>query len=556
MYNVVPLDLTATPCSALECAVVKVTSRLKSALIVCIYRPPSSKAEWEVKFNECLDYLHSLNLPLLIAGDFNVNLRTNDSFAEDLKACYSLKQVIKEATRVTQKSCTLIDHIYISNDIALHNSGVFNLHLSDHLATYAQICNFGTSIKSASSHAPALTYRSTKHLDQQRLLTDLSTVPWHEISNQDTVDDALYTFETLLTEVWDVYAPRKRKQRQRKNTPWMIDDVLNQIRRRNKLYSLFQRNNSDANWMAYKQARNYATNCIRMAKRNYLLSTAADSQKFWKIIKQCTGLNRKRQIEPPWPRSSPAISKITSDTINKFFTSTIEQIASAFSPSNDGLQPVTSSAGIKKLHGSGIYSIRLCSSDDVTKAVNALAFPATTRTDNISLQLLKISLPAVATPIANIFNMLITTTTFPSSWKIGQVVPIYKKGNCASFASYRPVTLLPLLSKAMEHIVHQQLKAYLDEQQVLSSAPHGFRSKRSCCSALLTISNNLSAAKNDGRFSAIAALDYTWAFDTINHEILLPKLAAINFDYNSLSWFSSYLSGRQQYISYNSAQSD
>ena len=108
----------------------------------------------------------------------------------------------------------------------------------------------------------------------------------------------------------------------------------------------------------------------------------------------------------------------------------------------------------------------------------------------------------------------------------------------------------------MEHIVHQQLKAYLDEQQVLSSAPHGFRSKRSCCSALLTISNNLSAAKNDGRFSAIAALDYTRAFDTINHEILLPKLAAINFDYSSLSWFSSYLSGRQQYISYNSAQSD
>ena len=152
--------------------------------------------------------------------------------------------------------------------------------------------------------------------------------------------------------------------------------------------------------------------------------------------------------------------------------------------------------------------------------------------------------------------MSITTTTFPLSWKIGQVVPIYKKGNRASFASYRPVTLLPLLSKAMEHIVHQQLKAYLDEQQVLSSAQHGFRSKRSCCPALLTISNNLSAAKNDGRFSAIAALDYTRAFDTINHEILLRKLAAINFDSNSLSWFSSYLSGRQQYISYNGAQSD
>ena len=135
-------------------------------------------------------------------------------------------------------------------------------------------------------------------------------------------------------------------------------------------------------------------------------------------------------------------------------------------------------------------------------------------------------------------------------------VPVHKKENRADYANYRPITLLLLLCKVMEHVVHEQLKCYLEEQHTIDSAQHSFRSKRSCCSALLELSNNLSTAKNAGLFLAVAALDYTQAFDTINYSLLLNKLERIGFDKNAVTWFSSYLFQRQQYMCYNGIASD
>ena len=119
------------------------------------------------------------------------------------------------------------------------------------------------------------------------------------------------------------------------------------------------------------------------------------------------------------------------------------------------------------------------------------------------------SLSQQATPIATIFNLSIDKSVFLSAWKIGQVVPVYMIENRVDYVNYRPITLLPSLSKVIEHVVHEQLKCYLEEHHTIVFAQHGYRSKRSCCSALLTQSNNLSTTKNAGLFSAVAALNYT-----------------------------------------------
>ena len=144
-------------------------------------------------------------------------------------------------------------------------------------------------------------------------------------------------------------------------------------------------------------------------------------------------------------------------------------------------------------------------------------------------------------------------------WKVGQVVPIFKKGNLAEYTNYCTVTLLPLFSKVMEQVmlvIHQQLKDYLASCHILHSSQHGFRSKRSYCSALLYLSNTLLSNKNNSPFSSIAVLDYLCAFDTINHLILLHKLANIGFGPSAISWFKSYLTGHMPYMCCNGVQSD
>ena len=112
----------------------------------------------------------------------------------------------------------------------------------------------------------------------------------------------------------------------------MTSKVLDNIRQRNKLYRRFQRDGSDSSWLVYRQARNYTTASICSAKQTFLVATASNSYKFWKMISYCTGLGRRRHVEPPWPSSSPAICKFTADAVNYFFISAVDKIVSAFSP--------------------------------------------------------------------------------------------------------------------------------------------------------------------------------------------------------------------------------
>ena len=91
--------------------------------------------------------------------------------------------------------------------------------------------------------------------------------------------------------------------------------------------------------------------------------------------------------------------------------------------------------------------------------------------------------------------MSISACTFPSTWKLAQIIPIHKKGNRHDIANYRPVSYLPLLSKVMEHAINQQLLIRLEFLSLLHESQHGFRKKRSCDSALLALTNHLFAAK-------------------------------------------------------------
>lgn len=255
-------------------------------------------------------------------------------------------------------------------------------------------------------------YRCMKRLNSDSLLHDLSLVPWHVITNLDTVDDALHTFEVLLTEVWDTHAPWKRRQRRRKATPWITQEALTHIMRRKKLYRRFQQQPGSETWMAYKQARNYATSVIRTAKRTFLLSTASDSRNFWQTISRCTGLGKKQRVEPPWPRSSPAICKLTANAVNKSFVTAVNNITSTFPPASckppsDGCNDSTA-----------CFSLQRVTCTDVIAAVEALSSPATSTMDKIALRLLKVSLPAIKQPLADIFNVSISTGVFPASWKL------------------------------------------------------------------------------------------------------------------------------------------
>ena len=245
-----------------------------------------------------------------------------------------------------------------------------------------------------------------------------------------------------------MHAPIKRRQKRLKLTPWMMPDLLGLIQVRDKLHTKFMRDKTSKNWLSYKQARNYATTAMRMAKRTLLTSAVNNSKKFWSNISQCTGISGKRRIEPPWPSSSPAICKASGEAINNFFSSAVLSITSLFIPpcENDVIRSECPEDCTPASQATP-FTLQHVTAGDVTKAVKALTSSATTTRDQISLKLLRFSLSAISLPLSLIFNMSIDSCFFPTAWKMGQIIPIHNKGNRSDLANYRPITLLPLLSK-------------------------------------------------------------------------------------------------------------
>ena len=116
--------------------------------------------------------------------------------------------------------------------------------------------------------------------------------------------------------------------------------------------------------------------------------------------------------------------------------------------------------------------------------------------------------------------------------------------------------MLPVISKQFERLLSCQLRGYLEINNNLSAQLHGFRSYRSCQTALISWTNRLFAARENGLYFAVVFLDYSKAFNCLNHELLLQKLRRIDATDNTVSWFRSYFTGRQQRLKYNNSLSD
>ncbi len=144
--------------------------------------------------------------------------------------------------------------------------------------------------------------------------------------------------------------------------------------------------------------------------------------------------------------------------------------------------------------------------------------------DLISLRFLKDSLFITAHYLTVIINTSIVTGIFPETWKHALVVPVLKNGDAADVSIYRPISLLPILSKVLEKIVSTQLVNYLEENNLLSKTQHGFRPKLSTATALTVVTDEIYKNMGSKKVSLLTLCDLSKAFDSLNHSTLLEKL--------------------------------
>ena len=154
----------------------------------------------------------------------------------------------------------------------------------------------------------------------------------------------------------------------------------------------------------------------------------------------------------------------------------------------------------------------------------------------------------IAPIIQVIFERSIKTGKLPSEWCRAQVSPIFKKGDKSSPANYRPISLTCILCKVLEHIMASHLVRHLNKHDLLYDLQHGFREKRSCEPQLTMLFEDLARSISAGKQTDLILLDFSKAFDKVNHSKLLWKLHQYGIRGTALSWIRAFLGNRSQTV--------
>jgi len=186
---------------------------------------------------------------------------------------------------------------------------------------------------------------------------------------------------------------------------------------------------------------------------------------------------------------------------------------------------------------------------EVLQLVRKLKAKTSLDKDNLSTKMLKCVIEELLMPITHIINLSLIQGRVPDDLKIAKVIPIFKSGDKSKFNNYRPISLLPIISKILERIIYNRITHFIEQNNYFYKHQYGFRKGHSTIHPIIHFLNYLHNAKENrpSKLTVGLFLDLSKAFDTISHEILLSKLNIIGIRGKTNDLIRDYLTNRKQY---------
>ena len=530
----------------------------KPFVIASIYRPPDCSSDFFTNFESMIKAIDNEDKELHILGDLNCNMLKHipDQPTKTLKSIYEmyqLYQTIEEPTRVTKTSSTLIDHHATNSTGKIARSGVIHIGISDHSLIYA-IRKINPATKTG-TNIRTIEFRNMKRFDQQQFIADLLGQPWERIILQKDTNSMWSCWKEMFLEILNKHAPIQNKRTRSFNVPWLTKEIKELIHNRDKLKRKAIVTNQDEDWQNYKSFRNKVNIAMRQAKTNYYrdkITLQKDNPKdAWKTINNLLGRTCNNTVVNELKLNDRKINspEELAEAFNNYFINIGPSLAHEMA-----LSSVSFESFVKPSH-SELPEFRTVTNANVQKILEGLSLAKATGIDNISGKILKVAALAISPSLTYIINHAIISCCFPDDWKVARVLPLHKKGPRNLPDNYRPISILPAISKIMERILYDQLYDYLSANDILCERQFGFRRLHSTSSALLDSTNSWYLNMDRKMFNLVVFLDLKKAFDTVNHEILLRKMEIYGVTGNALNLMKSYLTDHKQICQLNGVSS-
>ena len=500
-----------------------------------------------------------------VIGDLNLDaLKWNDLNYEHEELVNSVKdeietenflQMIKKPTRFWTDSKSLLDHIWTNCPEKLVNARNIDRAASDHNVISTKI-----RIRGCVRSQNELLARDKKNFDVNNFKQEVNLINWTDFYQLDDLNLANDYFSTEISKILNRMAPIRKIQIRNRTTPWVTNHTKEIMKERDTIRNKASETNTKDDWSKYRKLRNLCSSEVKKDKNKFLenqfknFEKENDLKSIYQQVKKNSGW--KNTGPPSAFRTEQGMErrpKFLADIQNDFYTEKIKQLEKKLPTTNSDplktLKDALTRWGPKsqKINKMKLQTVSISHTYNLLRKLGNSTSFGLDGLDSISLKMIS---KEIVAPLNFLVNLSIKNATFANKWKVGRIVPIHKgKGKDIHLPeSYRPVSLLPAVSKVVEKTVQEQIANHMKQEKLWNDNHHAYKMSYSTTTALGQLTDILYEAADEKNISIAMSIDESAAFDVIDHRMLLQKLALYNFDSTTITWISNYLNYRSQFV--------
>lgn len=531
---------------------------LENHIIICVYKPPSASfVMFESAMENVLNLISKSSKQIIVCGDFNVDLLASTSLSVRLRSLfnsYHLINIFLEPTRTSKTSATCLDNMF-TNCKFLEKEQI-NCFNSDH-------CGQKLTLESTvEEHPNEFTYRPITDTRIDKFKDGIQRNLSHgQISMQDSNTAYNYIFDIILKQFNDTFKLRtiSGSKSGKKFSEWATVGIFTS---RNRLYELYsiREYNKDSSFIEYVKtySKIFKKVCIAAKSlhlKSKVLSASNKSKAVWKVINTETGKRKSYNSQINIVHEGKLIDSDfeVADAFDDFF-SNIASLTTKGLKSSSEQAAIWTRLNINKCEA--LFEFEQIDTQTFLKTFKLINLKKSEDLWGVSMAVINHIISTIAPYLTYVFNCCVKEGVFPDLMKLSKIVPLFKSGEKSNISNFRPISILPTLSKVFEKIMLNQLLEHFQNNDLLHSQQFGFRKGRSTTDAASEFIKYIYEMWNNSCDAIGIFCDLSKAFDCVEHRTLLLKLEHYGLTSNALNLISSYLSNRMQSVVINGTKSN
>ena len=548
------LDKHSFPCDV-EGIFIELNFRTTKWLLLGTYHPPSQTHDYYFDYLErAIDIYTGFYDNFILIGDFNTE-DTEPQISRFLHQ-YDANNLVKEPTCFKNPDNPSCIDLFLTNK---RNSFQNTLTVSTGLSDFHKMAATVLKTTYRKPKPKEIVYRNYKKLDKELFRAELKNAIMNgEVTNY-------HEFEKTFLKILNKHAPIKRRFIRANDVPYMTKALRKAIMRRSQLETKFHKTRKKADQIACRKQKNFVSRLYKKERKKFYndlnLKDLADNKKFWKLMQPLFSEKTSTKHNITIVSGDEIITEDSkvAETMNKFFQTAATSLdirENSYllnttdikdSPVHAAIEKFSSHPSILKIQEmipKETFSFVEVTVTEVENELSNLNSRKANTSNGIPTKMLKDTSDVCGPVLHFLINQAISDGEFPNELKLADITPSFKKEDPTSVKNYRPISVLPAMSKVYERLIQKQLVEFMDKR--LSRYLCGYRKGYNSQYALVSLIERWKKTLDQQGYAAAMLMDLSKAFDTINHELLIAKLHAYGFSLQALKLVHSYLTNRWQ----------